>query len=50
MKCRHCATPLHDTHDVFVDLGAAPPSNAFLREQDLGRGELHFPLKVLACP
>jgi 2-polyprenyl-3-methyl-5-hydroxy-6-metoxy-1,4-benzoquinol methylase len=50
MKCRHCQTPLDDTHDVFIDLGAAPPSNAFLREQDLGRAELHFPLKVMTCP
>ena len=50
MKCRHCATPLHQVNDVFVDLGAAPPSNAFLREQDLARAELHFPLKVLTCP
>lgn len=46
MKCRHCATPLHE---VFADLGAAPPSNAFLRAQDLGRPELHFPLKVFTC-
>ena len=50
MKCRHCATPLHEIHDVFVDLGSAPPSNAFLRAQDLGRAEAHFPLKVLTCP
>jgi len=50
MKCRHCATPLSDAEDVFVDLGSAPPSNAFLRAEDLGRGELHLPLKVLACP
>ncbi len=50
MKCRHCATPLHETNDVFVDLGTAPPSNAFLRAQDLGHAELHFPLKVLTCP
>ena len=50
MKCRHCRTLLDDAHDVFVDLGAAPPSNAFLREEDLGRAELHFPLKVMACP
>ena len=50
MKCRHCRTPLDDTHDVFVDLGAAPPSNAFLRAEDLGRAELHFPLKVMTCP
>ena len=50
MNCRHCSTPLHQTRDVFVDLGAAPPSNAFLREQDLARAELIFPLKVLTCP
>lgn len=46
MKCRHCAAPLHD---VFVDLGAAPPSNAFLRKQDLDKPEMHFPLKVHTC-
>ena len=50
MKCRHCRTPLDDRRDVFVDLGAAPPSNAFLREDDLARPELHFPLKVMTCP
>jgi SAM-dependent methyltransferase len=50
MKCRHCRTPLDDARDVFVDLGAAPPSNAFLRAEDLARPELHFPLKVLTCP
>ncbi len=46
MKCRHCYTPLVD---VFIDLGAAPPSNAFLRAQDLAQPELHFPLKVYTC-
>ena len=46
MNCRHCHTPLSD---VFIDLGAAPPSNAFLRAQDLVRPELHFPLKVYTC-
>ena len=50
MKCRHCATALHETRDGFVDLGSAPPSNAFLRAQDLGQAEMHFPLKVLTCP
>jgi len=50
MKCRHCRTALDDTEDVFVDLGAAPPSNAFLRAEDLARPELHFPLKVMTCP
>ena len=27
MQCRHCATPLEHT---FLDLGFAPPSNAYL--------------------
>jgi SAM-dependent methyltransferase len=49
MNCRHCGTPLHPIDDVFVDLGAAPASNAFLRAADLERPELHFPLKVLHC-
>jgi SAM-dependent methyltransferase len=46
MNCRHCHAPLAD---VFIDLGAAPPSNAFLRPQDLARPEQHFPLKVYTC-
>jgi len=50
MKCRHCATALHPQQDVFIDLGSAPPSNAFLDAEALTRAELHFPLKVLACP
>lgn len=51
MNCRHCRTPLGRVPaDTFVDLGAAPPSNAFLREADLLRAEAHFPLKVFACP
>ena len=31
MKCRHCGTPL--TH-TFLDLGCAPPSNAYLHAAD----------------
>lgn len=46
MKCRHCATPLHQ---ALVDLGAAPPSNAYLTEQDLSRPEAYYPLKVRVC-
>jgi SAM-dependent methyltransferase len=46
MKCRHCATPLHD---VFLDLGSAPPSNAFLTARTLGRPETWFPLKLFTC-
>lgn len=49
MKCRHCATELHDPADVFIDLGTTPPSNAFLRAEELGRVEARFPLKVFTC-
>jgi hypothetical protein len=34
---------------VFLDLGFAPPSNAYLRAEDLSKPELTFPLKVLVC-
>ncbi len=50
MKCRHCATALADPGDVFIDLGTAPASNAFLRTQDLAAAEPYFPLKVFTCP
>lgn len=46
MKCRHCLTPLKHT---FLDLGFAPPSNAYLTETDLVRPEKHFPLKLKVC-
>ncbi|MEO7359684.1 MAG: class I SAM-dependent methyltransferase [Gemmatimonadaceae bacterium] len=49
MNCRHCETALHPRHDVFVDLGSAPPSNAFLRASDLDRAESYLPLKVFTC-
>ena len=46
MNCRHCGMPL--TH-TFLDLGSAPPSNAYLNADDLNRLELHYPLKVKVC-
>lgn len=46
MKCRHCAKPLHHT---FLDLGFAPPSNAYLSAEDLTRPEKYFPLRVKVC-
>jgi SAM-dependent methyltransferase len=46
MKCRHCGTPLCHT---FLDLGFAPPSNAYLTQADLVRPEKYFPLKVMVC-
>ena len=46
MKCRHCYAPLEH---VFLDLGFAPPSNAYLTSIDLNAPELYFPLKLLVC-
>lgn len=46
MKCRHCGTELVHT---FVDLGFAPPSNAYLTDLDLAKPETYFPLNVKVC-
>lgn len=46
MKCRHCRSPVEQG---FVDLGFAPPSNAYLSEDDLLQPEKYFPLKVRVC-
>jgi len=46
MNCRHCSTPLELT---FADLGAAPPSNAYLTAAALARPEIHYPLRVKVC-
>lgn len=46
MNCRHCGTPLNN---VFLDLGFAPPSNAYLKAEDLAKPELYFPLKLYVC-
>lgn len=46
MKCRHCHSEL--TH-TFLDLGFAPPSNAYLGKGDLIKPEKYYPLKVMVC-
>ena len=46
MKCRHCGS---DVSHVLVDLGVAPPSNAYLTKLALKRPEKYFPLRVLVC-
>lgn len=46
LNCRHCHSELTQ---LFMDLGAAPPSNAFLREQDLALPEVYLPLRVYTC-
>ncbi|NGZ05831.1 MAG: class I SAM-dependent methyltransferase [Magnetococcales bacterium] len=46
MHCRHCGAHLTLT---LVDLGSAPPSNAYLNLEALHAPELWFPLRVLVC-
>jgi SAM-dependent methyltransferase len=46
MKCRHCHTELEH---VFLDLGYAPPSNAYLSKEALRAPETTFPLKLYVC-
>jgi SAM-dependent methyltransferase len=46
MKCRHCAA---DVGLVLVDLGSAPPSNAYLAPEALRAPETWWPLRVLVC-
>ncbi|MCQ8103072.1 class I SAM-dependent methyltransferase [Methylomonas sp. SURF-2] len=46
MNCRHCHAPLEN---IFLDLGFAPPSNAYLTTADLNKPELYFPLKLFVC-
>ena len=44
--CRSCATALKHT---FCDLGMSPLSNAFLKEDQLGRMEPFYPLPAYVC-
>jgi len=46
MNCRHCKKPLIHT---FLDLGMAPPSNAYLTAEQLIQPETKFPLKLYVC-
>lgn len=46
MKCRFCSESLHHT---VIDLGASPPSNSFLRPEQLGEPEIYYPLKLFFC-
>lgn len=46
MNCRHCQTELKLS---LVDLGMAPPSNAYLGANALDNPEIRFPLRVLVC-
>lgn len=45
-RCRFCQTELSET---FVDLGAMPPANNYLRPADLARMEPYYPLHAYVC-
>lgn len=46
MKCRHCDSELQLP---FLDLGSAPPSNAYLTNETLNAPEVWYPLRILVC-
>ena len=46
MKCRHCKNNLHIK---FLDLGNAPPSNSYLKKEDLKKPEITYPLRIMVC-
>ena len=46
MKCRHCGQL---TALKFLDLGFAPPSNAYLTKDQLSEPEAYFPLRLHVC-
>jgi len=46
VKCRHCGS---DLRLPFIDLGMAPPSNAYLTREQLREPEKRYPLRVLVC-
>jgi hypothetical protein len=46
MKCRHCEAPVSLP---LIDLGSAPPSNAYLSPERLHGPEAWLPLRVLVC-
>lgn len=46
MNCRHCAARLKLQ---LIDLGASPPSNAYLSAEGLLAPERTYPLKVMVC-
>ena len=47
MTCRHCGTA---AAVPFLDLGTAPPSNAYLTCQQLDLPEMWYPLRIQVCP
>ncbi|WP_035829840.1 class I SAM-dependent methyltransferase [Kaistia adipata] len=45
-RCRLCGAALDH---VFVDLGMSPLCESFVEPEGLDQGEVHYPLRVMAC-
>jgi 2-polyprenyl-3-methyl-5-hydroxy-6-metoxy-1,4-benzoquinol methylase len=46
LKCRHCGSPLTLQ---FLDLGVAPPSNAYRTGEQVQAPEVWLPLRLMVC-
>lgn len=46
MKCRFCK---HELTHLVIDLVNSPPSNSFLRFEELNQPEVYYPLKLFVC-
>lgn len=46
VECRHCK---HLLEHLFLDLGSAPPSNAYVDAAGLYRPETWYPLRLFVC-
>lgn len=46
MKCRHCNSELSLD---FLDLGYAPPSNAYVHQKNLSDRSIYYPLQLKVC-
>jgi len=44
--CRFCENKINN---LFIDLGYAPPSNAYVSKEDLKQPETTYPLRVFIC-
>ncbi len=44
--CRHCKSKLVDE---VIDLGDQPPSNSYIKPEDIEKPEIQYPLKVFIC-
>ena len=49
MDNQHCRFCGHELNHTFADLGLSPLSNEYLKQADLDRGQMFYPLDVKVC-